>query len=64
MGLGIAAALDLRSVLQHWLGPKAVWQVEPIAAAIALLLLAAAAGCYFPARAATRANPADVLREG
>jgi putative ABC transport system permease protein len=62
--IGIAAALDLRSVLQHWLGPKAVWQVEPLFAAVLLLVVAAAAGCYFPARSATRANPADVLRQG
>ena len=63
-GFGVAAARGLRPLLEQWLGPAAVWQVEPIAVAVVLLTLAAAAGCYFPARAATRANPAEVLREG
>ncbi len=58
------AAIDLRPLLAHWLGPVAVWQAEPIAVAVVLLVLAAAAGCYFPARAAARANPAQVLRQG
>ena len=62
--LGVVASLDLRPLLAHWLGPVAVWQVEPIAAAVVLLVLAAAIGCYVPARAASRANPADVLRQG
>ena len=62
--LGIGAALNLRPLLQRWLGLTAVWQVGPIAVAVVLLTLAAAAGCYFPARAATRANPAEVLRQG
>ncbi len=63
-GFGVAAALGLRPLLQHWLGPVAVWQAEPIAVAVVLLALAAAAGCYVPARAAARANPAEVLRQG
>lgn len=63
-GLGIVAALNLRPMLAHWLGPVATWQVEPIGVAVALLLLTAGVGCYFPARAAARANPADVLRQG
>lgn len=63
-GLGVIAAVDLRPLLAHWLGPTAVWQTEPIIAAVALLALAATAGCYFPARAAARANPAEVLRQG
>lgn len=63
-GFGVVAALGLRSLLAHWLGPVAVWQTEPIAVAVVLLALAAAAGCYIPARAAARANPADVLRQG
>jgi putative ABC transport system permease protein len=62
--LGVAASLELRSLLAHWLGPIAVWQAEPIIAAVLLMALAAAAGCYFPARSAARANPADVLRQG
>ncbi|MGB6483538.1 MAG: ABC transporter permease [Candidatus Acidiferrales bacterium] len=63
-GLGVAAALELRPLLAHWLGPVAVWQAEPILAALLFMAMAAAAGCYFPARAATRANPADILRQG
>src|SRR5690348_737603 len=62
--IGVLASLDLRPLLAHWLGPVAVWQAEPIAAAVVLLVLAAAIGCYVPARAASRANPADVLRQG
>ncbi len=64
VALGVVASLDLRPVMQHWLGPVAVWQVEPIAIGIVLLVLAAAVGCYIPARTAARANPAEVLREG
>ncbi|MGB6876070.1 MAG: ABC transporter permease [Candidatus Acidiferrales bacterium] len=63
-GFGVATALELRPLLQHWLGPISGWHTEPIATAIVLLVLAAAAGCYVPARAAARANPAEVLREG
>jgi len=63
-GFGVAAALDLRPLLKQWLGPTAVYQAEPIAVAVLLLALAAAVACYFPARAAARANPAEVLRQG
>ncbi|HUJ30308.1 MAG TPA: ABC transporter permease [Candidatus Acidoferrum sp.] len=63
-GFGAAAAVELRPLLQRWLGPAAVWEAEPIAVAVLLLALAAAAGCYVPARAATRANPVDMLRQG
>ena len=63
-GLGVIAAVDLRPLLAHWLGPAATWQTEPIAAAVVLLALAGAAGCYFPTRAATRANLAKLLRQG
>jgi putative ABC transport system permease protein len=63
-GLGVASSLELQPLLKHWLGPEAVWHVQPIAVAVALLVLAAAAGCYIPARAAARANPAEVLRQG
>jgi putative ABC transport system permease protein len=61
---GVVAALDLGRLLKQWLGPAAVWQPEPIIVAVVLLALAAAAGSYFPARAAVRANPAEVLRQG
>ncbi|MGH9476623.1 MAG: ABC transporter permease [Terriglobales bacterium] len=61
---GAVGALALEPLLAHWLGPAAVWRFEPIVVAIALLALSTAAGCYFPARAATRANPAGILRQG
>ena len=61
---GAAASRAMHPLMEHWLGPVAVWQAEPIAVAIVLLALAAAAGCYAPARAAARANPVEVLRQG
>jgi predicted permease len=61
-GFGVAGALALQPVLEQWLGPMATRQAEPIAVAVVLLILAAAAGCYVPARAAARANPIDALR--
>ncbi|HYL63078.1 MAG TPA: ABC transporter permease [Candidatus Methylomirabilis sp.] len=61
---GVAAAMALRRVLEQWLGPLAASQSVPITAAVVLLALAAAAGCYVPARAASRANPAEALRQG
>ncbi len=63
-GLGLAMTLELQPLMQRWLGPAAAWQAKPIAVASVLLALAALGGCYFPARSATRANPAEVLREG
>lgn len=63
-GFGVGAALELRPLLEQWLGPTAAWQVEPVAVAVVLLGLAAAAGCYVPARAALRADPAELLRQG
>lgn len=63
-GLGLVVTLELQPLMKRWLGPAAAWQAEPIAVASALLALAAIGGCYFPARSATRANPAEVLREG
>lgn len=63
-GFGVVAAVNLRPVLAHWLGPVAVWQAEPIAVTVLLMVVAATAGCYIPARAAARANPAEVLRQG
>jgi predicted permease len=63
-GLGAVAAFELQSLLQHWLGPGAVGQGGPITIAIALMVVATAAACYGPARAAARANPAESLRQG
>jgi ABC-type antimicrobial peptide transport system permease subunit len=61
---GGVAALKLRPLLERWVGPTAVWQWAPIAVAAVLLGLATAAGCYFPARAAGRTDPAALLRQG
>jgi putative ABC transport system permease protein len=63
-GLGVAGALGLQPILEQWLGPIGTRQAEPIAVAVVLLTLAAAAGCYFPVRAAARANLVEVLRRG
>lgn len=63
-GIGVAAALEFRPLLEQLLGQIAVSQAEPITLAVVLLALAAAAGCYFPARAAMQANPVEVLRQG
>ncbi len=62
--IGVAVTLGLQPLMKNWLGPAAAWQPGPIAVACGLLAAAAITGCYFPARSATRANPADVLREG
>jgi putative ABC transport system permease protein len=63
-GIGLAVTLGLQPLIKRWLGPTASWQVEPIVVASVLLALAAMVGCYFPARSATRANPAEILRQG
>lgn len=61
--VGVVAVLELQPLLNRLIGTAAGWQAQPIAAAVALLALAAAAGCYLPARAAMKANPIDVLRQ-
>jgi putative ABC transport system permease protein len=62
--LGVGVALALRPVLEQWLGATAALQLPATAVAVVLLGLAAAAGCWFPARAAMRTNPAEALRQG
>jgi putative ABC transport system permease protein len=62
--LGVGAALALRPLLEQWLGATAAWQMPSIAAAVVLLAIAAAAGCWFPARAAIRTDPVELLRQG
>jgi ABC-type antimicrobial peptide transport system permease subunit len=62
--LGAGVTFALRPLLQQWLGGTATMQFEAIAAAVVLLALAAAAGCWFPARAAMRTDPVKLLRQG
>ncbi len=62
--LGVGAALALRPLLEQWLGATPEWQLPAIVAAVLLLAMAAAAGCWFPARTAMRTDPAELLRQG
>jgi predicted permease len=62
--LGVGGALGLRPLLEQWLGGTAAWQLLAIVAAVLLLAMAAAAGCWFPARAAMRTDPVELLRQG
>lgn len=61
---GAGAAIALKKLLEQWMGPLTESVVTPIAAAIVLLWIAVALGCYFPARAALRTDPARLLRHG
>jgi predicted permease len=63
IAIGIVASLGLTRYLSSLL--YAVRPADPavFAAVTAVLALAAAAGCYFPARRATHVDPAVVLRE-
>lgn len=62
--LGVVAVIDLRPVVDGWLGSAATSGDASIAVAVAFLVVVAAMGCYIPSRAAARANPADALRLG
>ncbi|HEV2445242.1 MAG TPA: FtsX-like permease family protein, partial [Candidatus Sulfopaludibacter sp.] len=66
-GGGIAAGLVAALALTRYLASM-LYTIRPtdpsvFAAVSAVLVLAAAAGCYFPARRATRVDPAVVLRD-
>ena len=66
-GGGIAAGLIAALLLTRYLASM-LYTIRPTdpavyAAVSAVLALAAAAGCYFPARRATRVDPAVVLRD-
>jgi putative ABC transport system permease protein len=63
-GLGVAATLGLQPVLSPWLDAPSAWEMPAIAVAFVLLAMAAAAGCWFPARAAMRMDPVELLRQG
>ena len=63
-GLGVVAVFELRPLLVRLVGETTAWPTQPIIIAVMLLAMAAALGCYTPARAAMRTNPIDVLRQG
>ena len=63
VALGILAALALTRYLSTLLYTVKTTDPSVFAGVSALLLLAAAAGCWFPARRATTVDPALVLRE-
>jgi predicted permease len=63
IAIGIVASLGLTRYLSSLLYAVKPADPEVFAAVTAVLALAAAAGCYFPARRATRVDPAVVLRE-
>jgi putative ABC transport system permease protein len=63
VGVGIAAALTLTRYLETLLYTVKPTDPGVFAAVGALLLAAAAAGCWFPARRATIVDPVVVLRE-
>lgn len=63
IAFGILAALALTRYLSTMLYAVKTTDPAVFAAVSALLLFAAAAGCWFPARRATTVDPAIVLRE-
>jgi putative ABC transport system permease protein len=63
IGAGLAAALVLTRYLATLLYTIRPTDPPVYAAVSAILALAALAGCYFPARRATRVDPVVVLRE-
>ena len=63
IGLGVVAALLLTRYLQTLLYTITPTDPAVFAAVTAMLAGATAAGCYVPARRATRVDPAIVLRE-
>jgi putative ABC transport system permease protein len=63
IGTGLLAALVLTRYLQSLLYTIRPTDPEVYGSVTAVLVVAAAAGCYFPARRATRVDPAVVLRE-
>ena len=64
VGVGTVAALGLTRLLQSQLYGVASFDPMTVTAAVAVLVVAAVAASWLPARAATRVDPASVLRGG
>jgi len=63
MVLGIAMALGMTRVLQSLLFGVSPFDAPTIAAVVGLIGVVSLAGCYLPARTATRVNPLIALRD-
>jgi predicted permease len=61
--LGVAASLGSRPLLRHWLGFTTLGDSRSVLAAPLLFLLVAGLASYRTASSASRADPADVLRQ-
>lgn len=61
--LGILFALAMNRVLQSLLFGISPFDVPTIAAVVGLISLVSLAGCYLPARVATRVDPLIALRD-
>jgi predicted permease len=61
--LGIVGSWALQPVLRHWLSYPFFWSSGAVSLASLVFVFAAAVAALFPAWAASRANPADVLRQ-
>jgi len=62
IALGMAVALALTRSMQQMLFETRPMDFATYAGAAALLLVAALAACYLPARTATRVDPITILR--
>jgi putative ABC transport system permease protein len=60
--VGLAASLAVTRVLADQLFETAPYDLPTLAAVIAIVVLAGACACYFPARRATRVDPVVALR--
>jgi ABC-type antimicrobial peptide transport system permease subunit len=66
--LGVMSGVVAAQVVARWLGSLlyGISANDPLSYGLALLLLPSAAllACWFPARRAASANPAQIIREG